>query len=120
MDNNSTSMLPTHTQKASPGNNPNLSQQGSSRATTSGSRRKSNNTPSNTPVYVFIGVKCGDEHKIAEINVHEFGDDQFFEELRAEYYKLKGRLRHYFSIWRFKHCDFVKVNTTLLLVTQHT
>lgn len=71
------------------------------------------------PSYVFIGVRCGDEHKVAEINVSGFGDDQFFDELRAEYYKLKGHVRRYLSIWRFKHCDFVKVNTTLVLTTQH-
>ncbi|KAF2810898.1 uncharacterized protein BDZ99DRAFT_441534 [Mytilinidion resinicola] len=58
--------------------------------------------------YVFLGVRRGDEYKVAEINVHGLGDDQFFKELKAEYYTMKGYLWRLFSIWKFKHCDFFK------------
>ena len=113
------SPLPSHAPgvslqtQATSGNNPGFSQQDSNRATPSGSGRTVNNASSKLSGHIFIGIKCKDEHRIVEINVHGFGDDQFFKELRTEYYELKGYLRRYFSIWRFKHCDFVKVNTTL-------
>jgi hypothetical protein len=64
--------------------------------------------------YVFLGVRRGDENRVAEINVHGLGDDQFFEALRVEYYKMKGYLRRYYSIWRYKHCDFFMVGVKFL------
>jgi hypothetical protein len=55
------------------GNNPCSSQQSSNRAIPSGSGRTANNASSRISDHVFIGVKCGDEHRIAEINVHDSG-----------------------------------------------
>ncbi|ORY04774.1 hypothetical protein BCR34DRAFT_591111 [Clohesyomyces aquaticus] len=110
----SKSTLPTHTQNVAlqaqiiSRNDADSSKQGSNEAAR-GSSGTANSTPPRMAGYVFLGVKRGGEHNVAEINVHGLGDDQFFKELRAEYYKMKGYLRRFFSVWRFTHCDFVKV-----------
>ena len=109
----SRSTLPTYTQstpmqaQVGPGNNADSSQQGSNTSTLGSSGTAISALPKMAG-YVFLGVKCGDENRVAEINVHGLGDDKFFEELREEYYKMKGYLRRFFSIWRYAHCDFVK------------
>jgi hypothetical protein len=96
--------------QTSSGNNAGPSQQSSSTIAPGGSGA-ANNAPVKITGYVFLGVKRGDENRVAEINVHGLGDDEFFEALRVEYYKMKGYLRRYFSIWRYKHCDFFMVGT---------
>ena len=36
-------------------------------------------------------------------------DDLFFWTLKQQYKQCRGRLRHWLSIWKLTHCDFVKV-----------
>ncbi|KAL4957536.1 hypothetical protein BDW69DRAFT_180461 [Aspergillus filifer] len=43
---------------------------------------------------------------LSQIDVHKFDDDTFFQALRSEYYRLRGRMRNWFSVWRYSHCDF--------------
>lgn len=110
----SKSALPTHTQNVAlqaqiiSRSDTDPSPPGSNEAARGGSET-ADNAPLKMTGYVFLGVKRGVEHSVAEINVHGLGDDQFFKELRAEYHKMKGYLRRFFSVWRFAHCDFVKV-----------
>jgi hypothetical protein len=35
-------------------------------------------------------------------------DEEFFKALLREYRKGRGFLRYWFSVWQFRHCDFVK------------
>lgn len=49
---------------------------------------------------------------LTEINVAPLhGDTVLFRRLREENKRLRGRLRHWCSMWQLNHCDFVKVST---------
>jgi hypothetical protein len=60
--------------------------------------------------YVFFGVTAGDDLHLAQIEVQDFKDDQFFEQLRERYNELRGFFRNWFGIWQYSHSGFVKVN----------
>lgn len=61
------------------------------------------------PLLVFFAVKIGEDHRLAQIHVHGIHDDEFFDELRHQYKKLRGVVRHIFSIWGYAGSDFFKV-----------
>jgi hypothetical protein len=60
-------------------------------------------------LFVFLAVKTGQESQLAQIQAHNLQDDLFFDKLRSEYQRLRGRLRGLLSIWMYSHCDFVQV-----------
>jgi hypothetical protein len=60
--------------------------------------------------YVLFGVTVGDDLHLAQIEVQDFKDDQFFEQLRESYNELRGFFRNWFGIWQYSHSEFVKVN----------
>ncbi|KAL4963668.1 uncharacterized protein BDV14DRAFT_201635 [Aspergillus stella-maris] len=50
------------------------------------------------------------QYLLSQIDVHTFDDDAFFQALRSDYYRLRGRMRNWFSVWRYSHCDFYQIN----------
>lgn len=42
-------------------------------------------------------------------------DGQLFTRLKTDYRLFRGKQRHWFSIWRLSHCDFVKVRIPMLV-----
>jgi hypothetical protein len=60
-------------------------------------------------LHVFLVVRRGDEHPVAQVKTHNITTDQFFFQLRMEYDRLRGWLRRCLSIWGYSHCDFYKV-----------
>jgi hypothetical protein len=70
-----------------------------------------------TAKYIFLGVTAGDGLHLAQIEVHNHDDDQFFHVLRGNYHRLRGLFREWFGIWKFSHCDFVKVSMPIALAT---
>lgn len=60
-------------------------------------------------------MRSGNNLRLAQIDVKAMKDDHLFEAIKNNYQKLRGYLRRYFSIWRFAHCDFVKVCPRMLL-----
>ena len=69
--------------------------------------------PQSNESVVLFGVKGTRRTlELAQINTLEHKEDEvFFQSLKKEYRRLRGVLRYWFSIWRLKHCDFVKVST---------
>lgn len=64
---------------------------------------------------VLLLAKQGEDYKLAQICVGNSNCDIFFGTLKEEYFRLRGVLRGWFSIWRFSHCDFYKVNASVWL-----
>jgi hypothetical protein len=64
-------------------------------------------------LHVLFGVKGARRTlELAQIDTKRYKDDgPFFKELRMHYKQLRGFWRRWFSVWRLKHCDFVKVCT---------
>ena len=62
-----------------------------------------------SPLFVFLGVALGDEHRLTQIEIVDKKDDTFYEELKRSYKATKGILRRVFSIWKYAHCEFFKV-----------
>ena len=62
--------------------------------------------------FVLFGVKGTRRTlELAQINARKYlNDNAFFGDMRKQYRELRGFLRYWFSIWRFSHCDFVKVH----------
>jgi hypothetical protein len=60
--------------------------------------------------YVLFGVTAGEDLQLAQIEVQDFKDDQFFEQLRERYNDLRGFFRKWFGIWQYSHSEFVKVS----------
>ena len=69
------------------------------------------NMPQMNESFVLFGVKGTRRTlELAQINARKcMNDDAFFGDMRKRYRELRGFLRYWFSIWRFSHCDFVKV-----------
>lgn len=69
--------------------------------------------PSNNESFVLFGVKGTRRTlELAQINTRKcMNDFALFRDMRQRYRELRGFLRYWFSIWRFSHCDFVKVCT---------
>ena len=61
-------------------------------------------------IYVLFGVTAGEDLHLAQIEVQDFKDDQFFEQLRERYNELRGFFRKWFGIWQYSHSAFVKVS----------
>ena len=59
-------------------------------------------------LFVLLSVNHGDNLRLAQLSVQGHTDDQFFSLLRAQYYRLRGFIRRYFSIWHYDHCRFMK------------
>lgn len=70
------------------------------------------NMPQMNESFVLFGVKGTRRTlELAQINVRKcMNDDALFGDMRNRYRELRGFLRYWFSIWRFSHCDFVKVD----------
>ena len=69
--------------------------------------------------YVLLGVTVGDDLRLAQIEVRGAShttDDHFFKELRHQYTELRGLMRIWFSIYRYAHCQFVKVMYLYLIL----
>jgi hypothetical protein len=61
-------------------------------------------------LYVFLLLEknsgiCG----VSQITLDGSNSAEFFDTLRNEYSKSRGILRNIFSVYRFSHCEFVKV-----------
>jgi hypothetical protein len=61
------------------------------------------------PFLVFLTVNTNEEYRLAQIKTNGVHDDNFFEELKREYTRLRGWIRRVFSIWRYAGSDFSKV-----------
>lgn len=70
------------------------------------------NMPQINESFVLFGVKGTRRTlELAQINARKYiSDNAFFWDMRKQYRQLRGFLRYWFSIWRFSHCDFVKVH----------
>lgn len=58
--------------------------------------------------HVFLGVKCGSDYQVADIDVSALNDTQFFYRLKCKYLSTRGWWRNVFSWWRYDHCDFYR------------
>lgn len=67
--------------------------------------------------FVFLAVSQGEDYCLGELEVQGLEDDCFFQHLRAEYFKQRGYLYRWFSIWAYDHCDFVMVSVSGLVVS---
>jgi hypothetical protein len=65
---------------------------------------------SRAPMSVFFVVNAGSDNHLAQIKAINVSTHQFFYKIRKEYYRLRGSLRSWFSIWRYSHCDFCVVS----------
>jgi hypothetical protein len=77
-----------------------------------GSKKTAQATTHQTKTYVLLGTTVGEDIDLAQIEIQGHNDEQFFREPRTEYFKVRGIFRRVFSIWRYSHCDFVKVILT--------
>ena len=59
-------------------------------------------------LHVLVNVPVGDNLHIKRIDILDYRDDRFFEQLRAAYASAKGKLRRIFGIWTYSHCKFFK------------
>lgn len=55
----------------------------------------------------------GRDFKIVQIRVEGDRNRTFFGELRKEYFRLRGFIRSWCSIWTYSHCDFYKARLFL-------
>lgn len=60
--------------------------------------------------FAFLAVSQGEDYRLGELEVQGLEDDCFFQHLRAEYFKQRGFLYRWLSIWTYDHCDFVMVS----------
>ena len=69
--------------------------------------------PQSKESVVLFGVKGARRTlELAQIDTLKHNEDEiFFQSLKKEYQRLRGVLRCWFSVWRLRHCDFVKVST---------
>ncbi|KAJ5429553.1 hypothetical protein N7491_006569 [Penicillium cf. griseofulvum] len=59
---------------------------------------------------VLFLAKQGGDYRLAQIGVSNTNSHTFFITMRKEYFRLRGVIRGWFSVWRYSHCDFYKVN----------
>ena len=59
---------------------------------------------------VLLIANAGD-YGLSQISVDGIGTRAFFQNLRMEYFSLRGLLRRYLSVWSYSHCDFYQVGT---------
>jgi hypothetical protein len=58
---------------------------------------------------LFLAKKGGD-YRLAQICVSNMNCYTFFSTMNKEYFRLRGVLRGWFSVWRYSHCEFYKVS----------
>ncbi|KAJ5537321.1 hypothetical protein N7513_010507 [Penicillium frequentans] len=68
-------------------------------------------TPQNRVLFL---ARQGEDYRLVQICVDNLSSHAFFGILKKEYFRLRGILRGRFSVWRYSHCDFYKVNTPVL------
>ncbi|CAI7654833.1 unnamed protein product [Penicillium crustosum] len=56
---------------------------------------------------LFLAKKGGD-YRLAQICVSNMNCYTFFSTMKKEYFRLRGVLRGWFSVWRYSHCEFYK------------
>ena len=74
--------------------------------------------PSNFTGFVLFGVHGSQRLqsaylRLAQIDVSDKDDDGFFDQMIAEFKRLRGFLRRTFSIWVFHTCEFVTVRLSI-------
>ena len=70
--------------------------------------------PSNFTGFILFGVHGSQRLqsaylRLAQIEVSEKDDDEFFDQMIIEFRRLRGFLRRTFSIWVFHTCEFIMV-----------
>ena len=50
------------------------------------------------------------DYKLAHIPITQVDDEGFFRMVRENYFRLRGFIRSWFSVWRYSHCDFYEVS----------
>lgn len=58
---------------------------------------------------IFVGVPKVFDHELVDIKVATLNDDQFFTDLRDEFYRVRTVLLNWFSVCTFSHCEFTEV-----------
>lgn len=67
------------------------------------------------PRYVYMCIeKSGSYHFAALRSDRMKADVEFFSGLKAEYLKVRGLVRKWFSMWRYNHCEFFRVSSSCL------
>lgn len=69
---------------------------------------------STTQHRVLFLAKQGGDYRLAQISVSNMACHTFFSTMKIEYFRLRGILRGWFSVWRYSHCDFYKVSVFVL------
>ncbi|KAF2679312.1 hypothetical protein K458DRAFT_314529 [Lentithecium fluviatile CBS 122367] len=64
--------------------------------------------PQGSNGWVLLVVQSGGNYYLAQVNVHNLTSNDFFVKLRSEYFRLRGSLTCFFSVWGFSHCEFYK------------
>lgn len=59
---------------------------------------------------ILFLVNKGADHKLAQICVAGLSCHLFFDTLRKKYFRLRGFLRCWLSVWQYSHCDFYMVS----------
>jgi hypothetical protein len=60
---------------------------------------------------ILLLVNSRSDHDLSQIALQQSSTTaDFFLALRRDYFRLRGYLAHFFSIWRFHHCDFYLVS----------
>lgn len=77
------------------------------------STANNNRELTSSPLFVFLGIRLGDENRLAQIEIIDKKDDTFYEELKRSYKATKGILRRVLGIWKYAHCEFLKVPISL-------
>ncbi|KAI1443597.1 hypothetical protein F5Y02DRAFT_392884 [Annulohypoxylon stygium] len=62
---------------------------------------------------IILMANRGRDFKIVQIRVEGDRNRTFFGELRKEYFRLRGFIRSWCSIWTYSHCDFYKARLFL-------
>lgn len=66
-----------------------------------------------TRPHVLFLAKQGGEYRLSQISVGDMSCNSFVSALKKEYFRLRGHLRGWLSIWRYSHCDFYKVSAII-------
>ncbi|KAK0110693.1 hypothetical protein ONS96_002294 [Cadophora gregata f. sp. sojae] len=68
------------------------------------------NTGTISDLFVLFGIRGSRRTlDLAQIDVSKNKEDRiFFQDLRREYRQQRGFWRYWFSVWKLRHCDFVK------------
>jgi hypothetical protein len=69
------------------------------------------NTATSNNLFILFGVKGPRRTPgFDQIDAQKYAEDEpFFHDLKKAYKTLRGFWRYWFSVWRLRYCDFVKV-----------